>query len=127
MRYLKSLAIILVFVVSMLFFVQNNQPLATTVVLEFNIVAAHLYSVPLPLYILVLGGFLLGALFSLAFLLVDRIRLGRELKSLRTRYAALEDETLSLRTIPLNQPENQQAASVQNSQADPAAGSGLSI
>ena len=28
MRYLKSLALILVFVVSMLFFVQNNQPLA---------------------------------------------------------------------------------------------------
>jgi len=127
MRYLKSLVIILVFVVSMLFFVQNNQPLATSVVLEFNVVAAHLYSVPLPLYILVLGGFLLGALFSLAFLLVDRIRLGRELKSLRTRYAALEDETLSLRTIPLNQPENQQASSIQNSQADPAAGSGLSI
>jgi uncharacterized membrane protein YciS (DUF1049 family) len=112
MRYLKSLALILVFVVSMLFFVQNNQPLSTSVVLEFNIVAAHLYSLPLPLYILVLGGFLLGALFTLAFLLVDRIRLGLELKSLRARYDALEDEALSLRTIPLNQPQNQQAAPV---------------
>jgi uncharacterized integral membrane protein len=96
----------------MLFFVQNNQPLSTSVVLEFNIVAAHLYSLPLPLYILVLGGFLLGALFTLAFLLVDRIRLGLELKSLRARYDALEDEALSLRTIPLNQPQNQQAAPV---------------
>jgi Protein of unknown function (DUF1049). len=112
MRYLKSLALILVFVVSMLFFVQNNQPLSTSVVLEFNIVAAHLYSLPLPLYILVLGGFLFGALFTLAFLLVDRIRMGLELKTLRARYDALEDEALSLRTIPLNQPQNQQAAPV---------------
>ena len=107
MRYLKFFALLLVFVVSMLFFVQNNQPLSTTVVLEFNVVAAHLYSLPLPLYLLVLGGFFLGAVFSLAFLLVDRIRFGLELKTLRTRYAGLEDEVLSLRTIPLNQPQNQ--------------------
>ncbi len=108
MRYVKLLALVLVFVVSMLFFVQNNQPLSAPVVLEFNLVAFHLYSLPLPVYLLVLGGFFLGALFSLAFLLVERIRLGLELKTLRTRYAALEDETLSLRTIPLNQPQKQQ-------------------
>ncbi|MDP2847944.1 MAG: lipopolysaccharide assembly protein LapA domain-containing protein [Humidesulfovibrio sp.] len=107
MRYLKFFTLLLVFVVSMLFFVQNNQPLSTTVVLEFNVVAAHLYSLPLPLYLLVLGGFFLGAVFCLAFLLVDRIRLGLELKTLRTRYAGLEDEVLSLRTIPLNQSQNQ--------------------
>lgn len=107
MRYLKFFALVLVFVVSMLFFVQNNQALSTSVVLEFNLVAMHLYSLPLPLYILALGGFFLGAVFALAFLLVDRIRLGLELKTLRTRFAALEDEALSLRTIPLNQPQNQ--------------------
>lgn len=112
MRYLKSLALILVFVVSMLFFVQNNEPLSTSVVLELNVVFAHLYSLPLPVYILVLGAFLLGAVLTLAFLLVDRIRLSLELKTLRTRYAALEDEALSLRTLPLNQPQNQQAAPV---------------
>ena len=104
----------------MLFFVQNNQPLSTSVVLEFSLVALHLYSLPLPLYILVLGAFLLGAVLTLAFLLVDRIRLGLELKTLRTRYAALEDEALSLRTLPLNQPQNQQASPV----SGPAAGSG---
>lgn len=109
MRFLKFFAFVLIFVVSMLFFVQNNQPLSTSVVLEFNIVAAHFYSLPLPLYLLVLGGFFLGAVFCLAFLLVDRIRLGLELKTLRSRYAALEDETLSLRTIPLNQQQNQQS------------------
>lgn len=116
MRYVKFLALLLLFVTSMLFFVQNNQPLSTAVQLEFNIVAAHLYSLPLPLYLLVLGGFLLGALFCLAFFLVDRIRMGLELKTLRTRYATLEDEVLSLRTLPLNQAQNQTAqASSQHS------------
>ncbi len=112
MRYLKSLALILIFVISMLFFVQNNEPFSTAVVLEFNVVFAHLYSLPLPVYILVLGAFLIGALLTLSFLLVDRVRLGFELKTLRTRYAALEDEVLSLRTLPLNQPQNQPAAPI---------------
>ncbi|OIO04710.1 MAG: hypothetical protein AUJ49_02355 [Desulfovibrionaceae bacterium CG1_02_65_16] len=127
MRYLKSLALILIFVVSMLFFVQNNQPLSTSVVLELNVVAAHLYSLPLPLYILVLGSFLLGAVLTLAFLLVDRIRLGLELKTLRTRYAALEDEALSLRTLPLNQPQNQQAGTVSGPASGDSGPAGLSI
>jgi lipopolysaccharide assembly protein A len=108
MRYLKFFALTLAFVVSMLFFVQNNQALSTAIVLELNVVAAHLYSIPLPLYMLVLGSFLVGVMVTLVILLVDRIRLVLELKSLRTRYAALEDEALSLRTIPLNQPQNQQ-------------------
>jgi len=109
MRYLKFLVLLLLFVVSMLFFVQNNQPLSTTVQLELNVVAAQFYSLPLPLYLLVLGGFLVGALVCLAFFLFDRIRMGLELKALRTRYASLEDEVLSLRTIPLNQSHNQSA------------------
>lgn len=122
MRYVKFFALTLAFVVSMLFFVQNNQPLSTAVMLELNVVAAHFYSVPLPLYMLVLGSFLLGVLLTLAVLLVDRIRLMLELKGLRIRYAALEDEALSLRTIPLNQPQNQQPAV-----SAPADGSELSI
>ena len=107
MRYVKFLALLLLFVVSMLFFVQNNQPLSTAVQLEFSVATMHMYSIPLPLYLLVLGSFLVGALVCLLVFLVDRIRLGLELKTLRTRYAALEDEALTLRTIPLNQPQNQ--------------------
>lgn len=107
MRYLKFLGMLIVFVASMLFFVQNNQPLSTAVQLEFSILSLHLYSLPLPLYLLVLIAFLLGALVCLALFVVERVRLGLELKALRNRYAALEDEALSLRTLPLNQGQNQ--------------------
>jgi len=107
MRYVKFLVLVLVFLLSMFFFVQNNAPLSTAVVLELDLILVHFYSLPLPLYFLVLLGFFLGAVFCLAFLLFERIRLGLELKSLRTRYSTLEDEVLTLRTLPLNQPENQ--------------------
>jgi len=107
MRYLKAALLTLLFVVSMLFFVQNNGPLSASIQLEFNLVAVHLVSLPLPVYLLVLAAFLLGALFTLGFLLVERIRLGLELKALRRQFASLEDEALALRTLPLNQPENQ--------------------
>lgn len=106
MRYVKFLGLILVFVVSMFFFVQNNAVLSMPVNLELNLIALRFYSVPLPLYVLVLLGFLLGAVLCLAYFAFERIRLGLELKSLRTRYSTLEDEVLTLRTLPLNQPEN---------------------
>ncbi|MBU1230887.1 MAG: LapA family protein [Proteobacteria bacterium] len=107
MRYLKAFLTSLVFVLSMLFFVQNNVPLSTSIQLELNLIFKQFYSLPLPVYVLVLAAFLLGIVFSLGFLLVERIRLGLELKALRKQHAALEDEALSLRTLPLNQPENQ--------------------
>jgi len=106
MRYLKALMLALLFVVSMLFFVQNNAPLSSSLQLEFNLITLHLISIPLPMYLFVLAAFLLGVLFSLGFLLVERIRLGLELKSLRKQFASLEDEALALRTLPLNQAEN---------------------
>jgi putative membrane protein/ATP adenylyltransferase len=106
MRYLKAVLLALLFVISMLFFVQNNAPLSTSLQLEFNLLTLHLISLPLPLYLFVLVAFLLGVLFTLGFLLVERIRLGLELKALRRQHASLEDEALALRTLPLNQPEN---------------------
>lgn len=106
MRYLKAAMLALLFVISMLFFVQNNVPLSTNLQLEFNLITLHLISIPLPLYLFVLAAFLVGVLFSLGFLLVDRIRLALELKALRKQYATLEDEALALRTLPLNQAEN---------------------
>ena len=112
MRYLKTAFLAVLFVLSMIFFVQNNGPLSTSVVLELNLIAADYISVPLPVYLLTLAGFLLGALLTLCFLLIERIKLSIELKNLRKQYSSLEDEVLTLRTLPLNQPSNQVGAQV---------------
>lgn len=106
MRYLKLILTVLAFGGCMVFFVQNTLPLSQTIVLELNLVAKSYVSIPIPVYALALGAFLAGVLVSMAFLLVDRIRIGLELKNLKKAHAALEDEALSLRTLPLNQPGN---------------------
>lgn len=106
MRYLKLILTVLAFACCMVFFVQNTLPLSQTVVLELNLIAKSYVSVPLPVYVIALSAFLAGVVVSMAFLLVDRIRLGLELKSLKKSHAALEDEALALRTLPLNQPGN---------------------
>jgi lipopolysaccharide assembly protein A len=106
MRYVKFFALVLVFVLSMFFFVQNNGPLSTAVQLELNLVVVRFYSLPLPLYVMVLLGFFLGAVFCLAFFLFERVRLGLEMKGLRTRVSSLEDELLAVRTQPLEQPSS---------------------
>lgn len=122
MRFLKFMLLVLVFVGCLLFFVQNYGALSTTVVLEFDIVALRFASRPLPLYFFVLGGFFLGAFFAVSIFAVDRVRLGLELKKLKSRYATLEDEALALRTLPLNQPQNQPPAAVSETPAAPQAG-----
>ncbi|MDO9632093.1 MAG: LapA family protein, partial [Humidesulfovibrio sp.] len=99
MRYFKTIVLALLFVISLLFFVQNSGSLSTNLQLEFNLVTLHLISIPLPLYLFVLVAFLLGVVFTLGFLLVERIRLGLELKALRRQHASLEDEALALRTL----------------------------
>lgn len=106
MRYLKLVLTVLAFTSCMVFFVQNTQPLSQSVVLELNLVSKTYVTIPIPVYALALGSFLAGVLVAMAFLLVDRIRLGLELKALKKSHAALEDEALALRTLPLNQPGN---------------------
>ncbi len=106
MRYLKLLLTVLIFAFCMVFFIQNTLPLSQTVVLELNLLAKTYVTVPLPVYTVALVAFLSGVFLSLAFLLVERIRLGLELKNLKKSHAALEDEALALRTLPLNQPGN---------------------
>jgi uncharacterized integral membrane protein len=101
MRYLKFFILVVLFVLSMFFFVQNTGPLSTQIQLELNLVFARFYSLLLPLYVWMLLGFLAGALVSLACFIVERVRLGMELKALRSRASALEDELLALRTQPI--------------------------
>jgi putative membrane protein len=103
MRYLKFFILVVLFVLSMFFFVQNTAALSTVLQLELNLVFTRFYSQPLPVYVWILMGFFAGALVCLACFVVERVRMGVELKSLRTRASALEDELLALRTQPIGQ------------------------
>lgn len=103
MRYIKILFLIVFFFVAMLFFFQNTQPLNTTISLELNLFFAHLKSVPIPMYFLVLASFALGGIVVLFYFLAEKIRLGSELKQCKRRMASLQQEVNSLRTLPVDE------------------------
>ncbi|WP_018125165.1 LapA family protein [Desulfovibrio oxyclinae] len=104
MRYLKVLALILLFVVSILFFSQNNEILAQSLVLRLDVpYIAELRSVPLPFYFLVLGGFVVGAVLTMLYFLSEKLKAAKKLRECNSRMASLEQELNSLRNMPLNE------------------------
>lgn len=104
MRYLKVIFLALFFVLSILFFSQNNEILSQALVLKLTIpYVADLRSIPLPLYLLVLGGFLFGAVLTLIYLAMEKIRAAKQLRECRTRMAGLEQELNSLRNMPITE------------------------
>lgn len=102
MKYIKVIFLVAFFVVSIMFFSQNNDTLAQSLVLKLNVpYGPQLHSLPLPFFMLVLGGFLCGALLSMIYFLVDKFSAARKLKECRTRMASLEQELNSLRNMPI--------------------------
>lgn len=103
MRYLKVLALILFFFVSMVFFVQNNEILSSSLTLRFSLLEWSWRSVPIPFYVLALLAFVIGGILSMAYFLSEKIRMSRRLKACHGRILELEQELNSLRNMPLEQ------------------------
>ncbi len=103
MRYIRVLALILLFFFSMLFFVQNHELLSTTVRLHLEIFGTRFTSQEIPYYLIVLIGFLAGGFISLIYLLAEKIRMSNELKRCKVKIKDLEEEVNSLRNMPLEQ------------------------
>lgn len=108
MRYVKVLFVILLFVVAMVFFIQNVELMEKTFQLRLAFGDAYsFYSLPIPLYAYIIGSLALGSLVTMLYLLADRLRVGGQLKACRRRVAALEQEVNSLRNLPLDNPVNE--------------------
>jgi putative membrane protein len=101
MRYIKVLLLTLFFFVSMVFFIQNNQVIASLMVLRIDILGLELVSREMPFYLIVLASFVVGSIFSMMYFLFEKIRLSRELKAAKAKLAILEQEVTSLRNLPL--------------------------
>ena len=102
MRFIRVFLAILIFFLAVIFVVQNSDFLGETVQLRMDLFVLPVQkTIPLPFYFIVLVAFLLGGLLAIAFLLLDRIRLGLGLTSARRRIKHLERELNNLRTLPL--------------------------
>jgi uncharacterized integral membrane protein len=103
MRYLKLFAFIIFFVLAMIFFVQNTGPLSSTLELKFELLQWSWLSKPLPFYVVVLIAFAVGAILSLLYFLVEKMRLSGEVKKYKNKVRSLEKELNSLRNMPLEE------------------------
>lgn len=102
MRFVKVLVLVLVFFISMMFFVQNNAVLSQTVTLKLDLFFDTAWSsIELPFYFMVLCAFLLGALLTMLLLMISRMRAGAALRRANKRIRVLEKELNSLRNLPL--------------------------
>jgi uncharacterized integral membrane protein len=113
MRYIKVLVSVLIFFITMMFFVQNNEVLQQTVTLKLDFFLNPAWSsIPLPFYFMILAAFLLGALCTLFVLVYDRLRLANNLRKANKRVRTLEKEVNSLRTLPLKEAPRAESAPV---------------
>lgn len=90
----KFVAFLLVLAVVASFAVKNGQE-----------VTLHYYfgldSVPLPLFLILFGSMVLGALLSLLFAVGEQLRLRFSIRSMERKMRRMEDELHSLRNLPL--------------------------
>lgn len=103
MRYIKVLALVLFFIFSMIFFVQNTEVLSTSLQLKYNLFKWSWVSLPLPYYVLLLFAFGIGAILSMFYFIFEKIRQNRELRKYRNKLKDLEQEVNSLRNLPLEE------------------------
>lgn len=109
MRYLKVLALLVFFVLSLTVFAQNMAALSNPLPLKLHLFGVPWFSLQGPFYIWGLAAFLLGGVFAMLYFLAERIRLGRQLSVCKSKLKSLEQEVNSLRNLPLE--EHPKAAS----------------
>lgn len=99
MRFIKVLLLIVIFACGLLFFIQNNNALETPLTLGFSLYHADLTwtSKPLPFFVVVLAAFVVGAVFSALYLLIERLRLSCGLLKCKSDLRGKEKELARLR------------------------------
>ena len=107
MRYLKVLFIVVLFFLCMVFFVQNTEVLANELRIRFELFGLHWLSAPTPVYVYILIAFVVGAVVTMVYLLLERIRQGREIKHYKIQIQKLQEEINSLRNMPLEEDQTQ--------------------
>jgi len=93
MRYIKVLLLVLIFFISMLFLFQNQETLGRDMALRLDLFfLPPMRPVSLPTYFVLLAGFLLGALLTMACFLWDRLSLSAKLMKAQWKIRNLEKD-----------------------------------
>jgi len=104
MRFLKALWLTVFFFFTLMFFIQNNDVLAQQLSLKFDFYYFdYVWSnTAVPFFFVILVAFVAGALVTLGYLIMDRMRLKMDLGRCRRALRKQEKELKKLRAIPLD-------------------------
>lgn len=99
MRFLKALLLVAIFTCGLLFFIQNSKALEAPITLSFSLYYGDLTwtGKPLPYFVIVLAAFVVGALLSAVYLLIERVRLGCSVLRYKNDLRGKEKELVRLR------------------------------
>ncbi len=103
MRFIKVLLLAICFFVALVFFIQNTAVFNQALELKFELLGKSWKTAAIPTYLLILGAFLIGSVFSTMYFFVDKLRTGGQLRKCKNRIAELETEVNTLRTLPLEE------------------------
>lgn len=103
MRFLKALWLTVFFFFSLVFFIQNNEMLGQKLSLKFDFYYFNYIwtNTAVPFYFVILLAFFIGAVVTLGYLFMDRVRMRMELARCRRVVRKQEKELKKLRAIPL--------------------------
>ena len=103
MRFLKALWLTVFFFLSLTFFVQNAKVLDQKLSLQFDFYYFNYVwtNTAVPFYFVILVAFAVGALVTLGYLFMDRVRARMELGRYRKIIRRQDKELRQLRSIPL--------------------------
>ncbi|GAB6176741.1 hypothetical protein JCM16814_16320 [Desulfobaculum senezii] len=101
MRYLKVLALLVLFFLTMVLFAQNMESLSQQVELGLTLFGQDLFLIHQPIYFILLSAFVLGGILCTLYFLYEKFRTCAELRRCRKKLRNLEKEVTSLRNLPL--------------------------
>lgn len=103
MRFIKIPLMIIVFLLVVIFLVENHSVFSQTMVVRLDLLyGINWSSSEMPIYFYLAFCFLVGFVVCLLLLLSDRIKNARALRKAQKNVKALEQEINSLRTMALN-------------------------
>lgn len=98
MRYIKVLLMLFLFILGLLFFVQNSEALGTHLKLKLDLYYGYSWEgQEIPFYFVVLASFGVGVLFATAYFFLDRVRLGCALVGRKRAVRSLEKQVAGLK------------------------------
>ena len=101
MKHVKFMLAIILMLVVVILIVQNHEALSTKVSFRVSFFSYHVESSMMSVYYIITISFLFGVIISGTYGIIERFRLMKALKSLRTSSQEKEQELNSLRNLPI--------------------------